>query len=114
MLREEVKDLWDTFHPSESGDLEEEFCEAGDYSDLEDVARIPTIDLLPELVDYSTRGPGDFIISGPLGAGRGTGRHFNTVLAAQNWAVLKYGRNRVKRIEGEGSEYRWGFLIKAA
>ncbi len=104
-------DLWDESHPVDAE--EEEFNEAGDYSDLEDVPRLPTIDHLPELVNYSARGPGDFVISGPLGAGRGNGRHFGSINAAIAWANGKYGAKRVKRIDGEGSEFRWALLIKA-
>lgn len=106
----EWEDLFEHWDAAPVEDAEETV----DYSDLDLAPAIPTIDALPEHVDYSTRAPGDFVISGPLGAGRGQGRHFNSTLAAQNWAVAKYGRNRVKRIDGESSEFRWAFLIKAA
>lgn len=113
MRIEDVLDVWDSYHPVDAEEELEGCSEGDDFSDLDLAPQIPTIDVLPEYVDYSARGPGDFVISGPLGAGKGPGRHFNTALAAQNWAVSKYGRNRVKRVEGEGSEFRWAFLIKA-
>jgi hypothetical protein len=93
-------------------ELVELFCEQGDYVDLEETPLIPTIDRLPDVVDYSTRGPNDFMLSGPLGAGRGTGRKFGSVGSAYKWAVEKYGVKRVQMVEQE-SEYRWALLIKA-
>src|SRR5690349_24015591 len=110
-MQETVQDLWDMFHPAESDDdIAEEFVEDGSYSDLEETPLIPTIDRLPDVVDYSTRGPNDFVLSGPLGAGRGNGRHFETLKAACIWATKKYGKDRVGVLPQQG-EFRWGLLI---
>lgn len=66
-------------------------------------------------VEYSTRAPGDWVISGPLGAhGRGPGRHFVTIGQATRWAREKYGRRLKGRIT-EAANFggnRWAFLIK--
>lgn len=103
---DEVKEIWDECPPSL-----EEFSESGNYSDLELVPQTPTIDLLPNCVDYSPRGPGDFVMSGPMGAGRGPGRYFDNRQDALNWCRLKYGYHRVFMVDGE-SEFRWAYLIK--
>jgi hypothetical protein len=112
MRQEEMLDLWDAFHPSDSDDELDEFSESGDYSDLEEVPQIPTIDRLPDVVDYSARGPGDFVVSGPTGAGRGAGRYFKSLHEAYSWAVGKYGSQRVVLIPQE-SEFRWALMIRA-
>lgn len=112
MHEETVQDLWDAFHPAESDeDIADEFEDDGEVEFTPPT--IPTIDELPNVVDYSTRGPNDFVVSGPMGAGRGPGRHFESERNAYIWATSKYGRQRVVRIPQE-SEFRWALLIKAA
>jgi hypothetical protein len=66
-------------------------------------------------VDYSTRAPEDWVISGPLGGhGSGPGRRFDTIKEAQKWAKEKYG----ERLRGRISEAtlfggnRWAFLVR--
>jgi hypothetical protein len=66
-------------------------------------------------VDYSTRGPNDWVVSGPLGShGGGPGRKFATMKEAWSWAKEKYGQ----RLKGRITEAtlwscnRWAFLIK--
>lgn len=112
-MQESMQDLWEMFHPAEADEEIDEFRENGDYIDLEEVPLIPTIDRLPDVIDYSTRGPNDFMISGPLGAGRGNGRHFGHLRDAYLWAVGRYGKQRVGVLPQE-SEFRWAFLIKSA
>lgn len=64
---------------------------------------------------YSIRGPEDWVASGPLGpAGRGNGRHFETLEAAEAWAKSFYGarlKGRIPEAQREGAN-RWAFLIK--
>lgn len=66
-------------------------------------------------VDYSTRAPEDWVISGPLGEhGRGPGRHFASMKEARGWAKEKYGA-RVRRQIIEARRFggnRWAFLIR--
>lgn len=66
-------------------------------------------------VEYSTRHPSDWVISGPLGPhGRGPGRRFNSWKAAKRWAEEKYGsrlRGRLREAAMFGGN-RWAFLIK--
>lgn len=66
-------------------------------------------------VDYSTRHPSDWVISGPLGEhGRGPGRKFDTMKEAWFWAKGKYGRKLKGRIT-EATLFggnRWAFLVK--
>lgn len=66
-------------------------------------------------IDYSTRAPEDWIVSGPLGPhGRGPGRHFPSMKLAWKWAKEKYGTRLKKRII-EATRFggnRWAFLIR--
>lgn len=112
MQHEDVRDLWDMFHPADDENIADEFDDT-ESVDPEVVPAIPTIDELPELVDYSTRGPNDFVLGGPLGEGRGAGRHFPSLARAYRWAVEKYGKARVQ-IPNQESEFRWALLIRAA
>jgi hypothetical protein len=109
----EMLDVWDAFHPADDEDIADEF--EGEDDDLASEAppEIPSIDKLPDVVDYSTRAPGDFVLSGPLGEGKGVGRHFDTLEEAAQWAVSKYGKNRVGVLQEQG-EFRWALLIKKA
>lgn len=84
----------------------EHFCEP----------QIPSLTFQPELVDYSTRGPGDYVISGPFGRNKkGRGRWFPSAQKALEWAKGKYGESRVQQIKNSAlSEgLRWAVLIKA-
>lgn len=78
-----------------------------EYEDIPYVReKIPTIDAQPATVDYpDTQAGVGFLVSGPLGAGLGRGRHFNTVEDAMAWAVKKYPKAKVRnRTKGE---FRW-------
>lgn len=64
--------------------------------------------------EYSTRGPEDWVSSGPLGEfGTGSGRHFNTIEEAAEWARGFFG-NRFKGVIPETREgaSRWAVLVK--
>lgn len=61
-------------------------------------------------VEYSCRGPRDVVLSGPVLAGWGPGRYFNSRRAAYAWAITKYGKQRVQRTRY--TRGRWAFLIK--
>ena len=104
---ESQRDIWDLYHPAEAN--EDDFGD--EEGDLEPLPAVPTIDTLPPLVDYSSRGPNDFVVSGPLVKGNGPGRLFGDELKAFNWAAGKYGQSRVSR--SYGGENRWAVLIKA-
>ncbi len=98
-----LTDPWDEFHPVDGNEP---------LLDYEEVApEIPTIDALPEVVDYSVRAPGDWVLSGPLGEARYQGRRFATEIDAYRWACAKYGRDRVRRMRA--LEFRWMLLIRA-
>lgn len=77
---------------------------------FEEVPEIPTIDGQPAVVDYSIRGPKDWVVSGPLEPWQGRGRQFPSEAAAYRWAVSKFGTSRVSRIYPGPN--RWAFLIK--
>lgn len=59
---------------------------------------------------YSDRGPKDFIISGPMLGGWGPGRWFPTRGLAFNWALEKYGRERLQYTKQ--TQGRWAFLVR--
>lgn len=59
---------------------------------------------------YSTRGPNDVVISGPIGAARGPGRAFESQEAALAWAREKYGEDRVTLLKKDAP--RWAILVK--
>lgn len=103
---------WDAYHFVDV-DTEEGHEQSEDLSDdaMELVPRIPTIDELPALVDYSIRGEGDFVVSGRLPGGRGNGAFFDSELRAYKAMAIKYGSERVSRWDAGVSE-RWAFLIK--
>lgn len=61
-------------------------------------------------VDYSIRGPNDWVISGVLDKSAGAGRFFSTWSAAEAWARLKYGRRF--KCRWEAPDGRWAFLIR--
>ncbi len=63
--------------------------------------------------EYSDRGPGDWVSSGPLGDGAGPGRRFESVAAAELWARRFYGA-RFRRMLTDTIPYgRWGCLVQA-
>jgi hypothetical protein len=65
-------------------------------------------------IDYSTRAPGDWVISGPLAHGKGPGRMFATLEEATRWAREKYGPRLKGRI-AEATRWdasRWAFLVR--
>jgi len=63
---------------------------------------------------YSTRGPDDWVSSGPLGeGGHGRGRAFDTWVDAEAWARDFYGqRFKGKKPDEPNSGGRWAFIIK--
>lgn len=68
-------------------------------------------------IEYSIRAPGDWVISGPLGAhGGGPGRRFATVKQAEAWVREKYQQRvkyRIPEATTNGGN-RWAWLIKGA
>lgn len=108
-----MRDLWDVFHPADTED-EDDLPATTDIEFDALVPEIPTIDKLPDVVDYSTRGPNDFVVSGPYNHTiGGQGRRFASLSSAFQWAVGKYGQKRVINIPQE-SDFRWALLIKSA
>lgn len=100
MSAEEARDLWEMYHPPHDDEVTDE-----------EPPVLPTIDALPEHIEYDDRGPNDWIVSGPCEDNIGNGRYFATELEAFQWACSKWGRNRVRRVDvGPG---RWGVLVKA-
>lgn len=62
--------------------------------------------------EYSTRGPNDWVISGPIGTrGAGPGTNFPSADAAQEWVNEKYGKRVRQRIYASERGGRWAFLI---
>lgn len=108
----EIFEEWDARHPVDATD--EETSDPQDITDEEMalVPRIPTQDELPEVVDYSVRAPGDFIVGGRLVGGPGRGPVFDTVERARKALEIKYGSKRV--YPAESMVGRWAFLIKKA
>ncbi len=93
----------DNLTPEEIRSLEESAIDA------------PTVDALGLAVGYSDRAPGDYIVSGPIGAAGGPGRCFDDLDAARAWVVVTYG----SRLKGEvrcqnvtASIVRWYALIR--
>ena len=83
--------------------------------------QIPRHDCMPFVVDYSTRGPNDFVVSGPLGDAVGPGRRFPSLSAALKWAQGKYGDRarlvpELAKLSGELMDTyplaRWAILVK--
>lgn len=102
--------------PSEELDEPEDTSEF-EVEDTGEYPIVPTIDtpgqVLEEgerFVDYSTRGPRDVVLSGPLTGGWGPGRWFKNRTQAQHYVVEKYGIARVAPIRERAG--RWAFLIK--
>lgn len=63
---------------------------------LEESARdTPGVDNLPLGIAYSDRGPNDYILSGPLGAGTARGRRFDNLQEARNW-ILEHFSDRLR------------------
>lgn len=65
-------------------------------------------------IEYSTRAPEDWVISGPLPKGGGPGRRFPNIKAASRWVHGKYpGRVKGRIPEANNNDgNRWAFLIK--
>lgn len=84
---------------------------------IKETDSVPTHLMSDEIVgkidfDYSTRGPGDYVISGPLtGRGKGRGREFDTIDDAENWARQHFGNRFKYRIPESGKGGRWAILI---
>lgn len=76
---------------------------------------IPRFNFQPEHVDYSTRGPNDYILSGPCGRNtKGPGRYFKSPRKALEWAQEKFGKDRVQEVKRPSFQecLRWALLIK--
>lgn len=66
-------------------------------------------------VEYSTRGPNDWVLSGPLGVhGGGPGRRFASVKQAEEWVREKHGDRVIRRIPEAAhcGRNRWAYLIR--
>jgi hypothetical protein len=97
----------------ELADLEDAngyIAEEPDWIPLQPGADTKGEDLAARKVEYSCRGPRDVVLSGPVLAGWGPGRYFNSRRAAYTWARAKYGPDRVQRVRY--TRGRWAFLIK--
>ena len=103
----ELLEVWDEHHPADALDALEVVDDSDSYP------AVPTIDGIPEVVDYSVREPGSWVVSGPiLGCeelSSGLGRVFLDEAAAYRWACWRYGADRVK--PHEGGIGRWAVLI---
>jgi hypothetical protein len=62
--------------------------------------------------DYSTRGPNDYVISGPIsGRGSGPGREFLSADDAEAWGREHFGNRFKYRIRDSEKGGRWAILI---
>lgn len=117
---ETVFEFWSVAHPADSEEEDGEGLGSGgdDPDELDTSPRIPTIDAIPLVVDYSDRAPGDWVIGGRLTPDAGTcdpwRRVFRTREEAFQWAVEKYGRQRVRLVRSDEEATRWVALIKKA
>lgn len=90
-------------------------------TELDELERLepikPTIDTPePQLAESEVaydhvRSVRDFVLSGPIIGGWGPGRYFQSRARAEAWCQEKYGKERVRRLEGQ-TRGRWSFLIK--
>lgn len=71
----------------------------------------PPAELGSRFVEYGDRGPRDVILSGPVRGGAGPGRYHPSRRAAWEYAVAKYGVNRVRRLEQDCFK-RWALIVK--
>ena len=65
--------------------------------------------------DYSIRGPGDVVLSGPLLGSCRKGRMFSTRAAALDWARGKYGEDKVyelPELKPEEEMRLWAIVVK--
>lgn len=90
-----------------------------EYAEYVDLGHpeIPSHDCMPFTTDYSSRGPNDFVLSGPLRDAVGRGRRFDTISDALRWAQEKYGASNVdllRRIKDVPEELltRWYLLVR--
>ena len=78
----------------------------------------PTIDLEDDEIenaeiDYSDRGPGDWVLSGPLGDSRSKGgRRFDSWKDAEKFVRGLHGRRVMRPIKEAEMGGRWAFLIR--
>ena len=66
-------------------------------------------------VEYSVRGPGDVVLSGPLTGSKRRGRMFASRGAALEWAKGKYGEDKVYELQGLSPEEElriWAVIVK--
>lgn len=67
-------------------------------------------------LDYSSRHPTDFVVSGPLPGGSGPGRAFDSWSAAAKWARERYGtrlRWAIREADTDDNR-RWALLVRQA
>jgi len=62
-------------------------------------------------VNYTSRGPGDVVLSGPITSGWGPGRYFRNRREAYAAMCAKHGADRVRFLEGV-TRGRWSYLVK--
>jgi hypothetical protein len=91
--------------------------DSDDSDEIDEHADTPVHDVVPSLDcadvrgtpwEYSDRGPGWFVLSGPLLAGA-PGRVFVDLPEAELWVREVYGTRVVRRIDAGA---RWAFLIR--
>ncbi len=96
---------------------EEDIKPLGEEAEEEVRPRVPDHSMTDEEVetlpiDYSTRAPDDYVVSGPLPHGNGPGVRFSSVGAALFWLTRRVGGNRIKQRIHEAEEGgRWAFLV---
>lgn len=99
-------------------DDEDDIPEEQDYGNVYPEFWTPTCDSSPQsmesgsnqLIEYSTRGPNDVVLSGPVVGGWGPGRYHRSRRVAYHVLRDKFGADRVtptRQVKG-----RWSFLIK--
>lgn len=70
----------------------------------------PSVDGLPDAIEYGDRTSAEFVISGPLGDCPGTGRRFPDLATALLWAESHYPRARL--VHDREDAPRWAILVK--
>ena len=107
----ETEDSWDlTAEEAGSGAPEDwDLDDPGVYP-LMPGADTPERAFYERFVDYSDRGVRDVVLSGPVLAGWGPGRYFQSRRRAFQWCVEKYGEGKVTRVPY--TKGRWAFLIR--
>jgi hypothetical protein len=96
---------------------DEDIKPLGEEAEEEVLPRVPDHSMSDEEVEslpieYSTRAPDDYVVSGPLPHGNGPGHRFSSVAAALIWLTRRVGGERIKQRITEAEEGgRWAFLV---